>query len=204
MDLCARTISSRRNANAQAPCHIGGCDRGIFPPDDACRRCRPGREAGGIDRRKFQLPDRPATGQSIAGCERGRKDVPRCRLRHRRYHAQRRQSRIQARDPQVRNHRRPGRYRRRLLRRPRSRDRRGQLPHSGRRAAGQRPRCRRRGDPAGTAGVFGRWRQTPAADRPRCLPRQSLRQGDAPGAEDGQPARWWRALARSNRPAPIR
>ena len=119
-------------------------------------------------------------------------------------HAQRRQSRFQARDPQVRNHRRPGRYRRRLLCRPRSRDRRGQLPHSGRRAARQRPRCRRRGNPAGTAGVVGRWRQAPAADRPRCLPRQSLRHGSCAASGRWPPGRSWRASARSSRPARTR
>ena len=200
----ARTISPRRNANAQAPCPIGGRDRGIFPCDGACRRCSAGREARGADRRQFQLPDRSATAQSVAGCERRRKNVQGCGLRHRRYPDQCRQSRIQARDPQVRSHRRPGRYRRRLLRRPRPRDRRHQLSHSDRCAARQRPRCRRRGDPAGAAGVVGGWRQTPAADHSRCLPRQSLRHGRCAASARPPAARWWRASARSSRPAPTR
>ena len=58
--------------------------------------------------------------------------------------AQRRQSRVQARDPPVRG---PppmrGRHRGRLLRRPRHRDRRHQLSDPDRRQARQRPRCRR-------------------------------------------------------------
>ena len=148
-----------------------------------------GRKKGGAGRRQRRLPGGTATSQSVAGCERGGENVSRCRFRNRRDPDQRRQPRLQARHPPLRDHGRPGRYRRHLLRRPRPRNRRRQLHDPGRCAARLRPRRRGRGDPAGTAGLLGGRGAQAAPDHPRCLPRQSLRSKHAPRAQDGEPRR---------------
>jgi hypothetical protein len=65
--MCGRTISPRRNANAQAPCHIGGASDFPRAAADAAQA-----EAGGADRRNSsyqsvpQLPNPSRDANSVA------------------------------------------------------------------------------------------------------------------------------------------
>ncbi len=142
-DRCGQLLGLHLNRNDQAPRLIGSRDRRDHHCDGSClRRCLCGRQkrvALIVGNSSYQTVPQLPNPSRDANVD--RKDVPRRRLRIRRRPAQRRQPRVQAGDPQVRDDGRPGRHRGGLLCRPRPRNRRNQLSHSDRCQAGQRPRC---------------------------------------------------------------
>ena len=185
-DLCRRPLhrAGRKMIKRVVPLAalIGGAILAmVLAPDAAWAEKRVALIVG-----NSSLSDRSAASQSLAGCQRRRQDVQGRRLRFRRGPDQCRQSRIQARDPEVRDSSRSGRHRRRLLRRSRPRACRNQLPHPDRCEARQRSRRRRRSHSAGAAGVVGGWRQAAASRHSGCLPRQSLRPHHAPRTQGRQ------------------
>ena len=162
-------------ADAQAPCAHGGDDRRDHPVDGLHSRCCLGRQAGGAGGRKFDAirpsrncPIRPVMRARWRKCSGMRALIPST-------------SQVDVGNLE---------FKRAIRRFEATADEADiavvyyaghgleiggdQLPDPDRCAARQRPRCRRRGDRAGAAGIVGRRRQAAAADHSRRLPRQPV------------------------------